>query len=546
LVHSLRDWLTRKQRETRRGRAELRLAERAMLWDDKPENRRLPSVFEWATIRMLTRKKDWSAPQRRMMRRSARVHGLRGLVLAILIGLVTWGSIEAYGDLRATALVDSLRTANITDVPARIEQLRSYRRWAGRPLLGLLASTENDRDPHLRASLASLALGPDDGRQADYLFDQLLRASPIELSVIWSILQKHDPAIEHRLRSVRDDARANSEQRFRAACALARADSAPGEKSWDGVAPFIADQFLSTVIRNPSDYATLIETLRPVRKRLLAPLARVFRDANRSESERTFATTILADYADDDPGLVADLLMDAGPKAFASLFPVAKRQEARMLPLIRAEMVKEAEPNWNDPPLDQSWTQPDPALKGRIDSAQGLLDDRFAFCQTMPLDEFLTVAEGLRKSGYRPMQVRPFDNSDGVCVAAIWVRDGGDWVMKCCETVEEADRDVRDLLAKRWSPVDLAGYVTRSIDRSPRACYTVVGMKSPTRAEDLSCRVGTDESKLQSEFEGLARGGSSRGRSNRTAVPTGPEDTASYGIAVRRVSFKGRAGWRAI
>ena len=31
LVHSLRDWLTRKQRETRRGRAELRLAERRRL-----------------------------------------------------------------------------------------------------------------------------------------------------------------------------------------------------------------------------------------------------------------------------------------------------------------------------------------------------------------------------------------------------------------------------------------------------------------------------------------------------------------------------------
>ncbi len=32
LVHSLRQWLTRKQRETRRGRAELRLADRATLW----------------------------------------------------------------------------------------------------------------------------------------------------------------------------------------------------------------------------------------------------------------------------------------------------------------------------------------------------------------------------------------------------------------------------------------------------------------------------------------------------------------------------------
>ena len=39
------------------------------------------------------------------------------------------------------ASVDSLRTANIRDVPARIEQLRTYRRWAGRPLAGLLAST---------------------------------------------------------------------------------------------------------------------------------------------------------------------------------------------------------------------------------------------------------------------------------------------------------------------------------------------------------------------------------------------------------------------
>ena len=43
LVHSLRDWLTRKQRETRRGRAELRLAERSALWNAKPENRHLPS-----------------------------------------------------------------------------------------------------------------------------------------------------------------------------------------------------------------------------------------------------------------------------------------------------------------------------------------------------------------------------------------------------------------------------------------------------------------------------------------------------------------------
>src|SRR5262249_27062487 len=77
-VLSIRDWLTRKQRETRRGRAELRLADRAALWTAKPENRPLPSAWEWGTIRLLTRKQKWTQPQRRMMRRAARVHGVRG------------------------------------------------------------------------------------------------------------------------------------------------------------------------------------------------------------------------------------------------------------------------------------------------------------------------------------------------------------------------------------------------------------------------------------------------------------------------------------
>src|SRR5262249_31544541 len=139
LVQSIRDWLTRRQRETWRGRAELRLAERAALWDAKPENRRLPSVLEWANIRLLTKPSEWTKPQRRMMRRADRWHGLRLFVTAILIALTTWGGLEGYGTLRASALVEKLETARMTGVPAVIDQLRSHRRWAGRPLAGLLS-----------------------------------------------------------------------------------------------------------------------------------------------------------------------------------------------------------------------------------------------------------------------------------------------------------------------------------------------------------------------------------------------------------------------
>jgi serine/threonine protein kinase/formylglycine-generating enzyme required for sulfatase activity len=340
LVHSLRDWLRRKQRETRRGRAELRLAERAALWEAKPENRHLPSVLEWANIRLLTRKRDWTEPQRRLMRRAGRVHGMRALRLTILIAVATWGGIEGYGHLRAAALVESLKTADTTRVPAIIEQLQGYRRLVGRPLSGLLSSTENDRDPHLRASLACLVLLPDDGRQADYLHDRLLSASPVELPVIWSILRKHHPGIDARLRQLLNDPKADKEQRFRAACALANTGSVgvEAEKYWETVSPFIADQFLTAVIENPGDYAPLIETLRPLRERLLTPLASIFRDTGRSESERTFVTTILADYAADKPDVLAELLMAADPKEYLSLFPVVQRHATGALPMLQAEL----------------------------------------------------------------------------------------------------------------------------------------------------------------------------------------------------------------
>jgi eukaryotic-like serine/threonine-protein kinase len=342
LVPSLREWLTRKQRETRRGRAALRLAERSSLWSVKPENRHLLSVGEWANAWLLTRKRDWTEPQRKMMRRAGWVHGMRVLGLVGLIVFGAWGGIEGYGNLRATALVEKLETASTTEVPAIINQLTSYRRWAVRPLDRLLASTENESGPHLRASLASLALRAGDWKQAEYLEDRLLAASPVELPVVWGILREHDREAEERLRRLLEDPRADPERRFRAACALANSDAARVGNRWDTVAPFLADRFLTAVIKNPGDYSTLIQTLRPVRQRLLAPLASILRDTGRSESERNFATTLLADYASDEPALLADLLMDADPKSFATLFPIAQKQASRTLPVFQAEIQKEA------------------------------------------------------------------------------------------------------------------------------------------------------------------------------------------------------------
>ena len=86
LVHSLRDWLTRKQKETRHGRAELLLADRAAVWNARPENRQLPSLLQWLQIQCWTQRTNWTPPQRKMMRKATWYHLERGMALGPAAG----------------------------------------------------------------------------------------------------------------------------------------------------------------------------------------------------------------------------------------------------------------------------------------------------------------------------------------------------------------------------------------------------------------------------------------------------------------------------
>ena len=121
---SLRDWLTRKQKETRRGRAELLLAERAAFWNAQPTNRHLPSLWEHLNIRFLTDHKKWTSPQRKMMVKTGRLQGGPvGIAFTILIalafsGLVIFRQIEEKRQAdHAAALVKQLTVADPAEAP---------------------------------------------------------------------------------------------------------------------------------------------------------------------------------------------------------------------------------------------------------------------------------------------------------------------------------------------------------------------------------------------------------------------------------------------
>ena len=180
LVPSIREWLTRKQRETRRGRAELRLAERSASWNSKPENRQLPSALEWANISLLTRKKDWTEPQRKMMKRAGRLHGVRGVLtlallsVGVLVGIaVRRQVIENQRATQAADLVQRVLDADTPQVPDIVGAMRDYRQWVDSSLRSELEKSSDDSRQKLHASLALL---PVDATQVDYLFNRLIKS----------------------------------------------------------------------------------------------------------------------------------------------------------------------------------------------------------------------------------------------------------------------------------------------------------------------------------------------------------------------------------
>jgi formylglycine-generating enzyme required for sulfatase activity len=334
LVHSMGEWLTRKQKETRRGRAELLLADCAAVWYARPKNRQLPSWLQWVTIRWWTQKKIWTPAQKKMMTRAGKYHAVRGMVLAMVLVLVGWSGYEGLRTLTAHALRDRLLDANTNEVPTIVQQMGSYRRWINPLLYQAYVKAEADKDARKQLH-ASLALLPVDGTQVTYLYDRLLDAEPREVPVIRDALAAHKNELLEKLWAVALKPEKGKEpQRLRAAAALAKYD--PESDKWAQCSPLVVNNL---VLENSVYLGQWSEAFLPAKKSLLGALADIFRDRNSERaSERTLATNLLAQYAADSPQLLADLLMDADDEQFAVIYPKLKDRAEQGLPLLTAEI----------------------------------------------------------------------------------------------------------------------------------------------------------------------------------------------------------------
>jgi formylglycine-generating enzyme required for sulfatase activity len=379
-------------------------------------------------------------------------------------------------ETQAGDLVAALATADTAVVPQLVGELNTYGDLAA-PRLRDLAEAPVTEKPGLHARLALLGAEPARARElAGYLPD--CRAE--ELLTIRHFLTPHAAAVAPALWAVLADAKAESGARVRAACALAGLDPAAGR--WTDAAAAVADL---VVAENALQAAVWEKALEPVRGALVARLLDRYRSARErirggkldesalvaEASAFELTATLLARYTTDRPAELAELAVTADARHYARFAPALRANKGAVVPLLAAELAKVEAPDWKDAPLKAEWAAVDAATARAVESAQGLVYERFAFVQAAPLDGFDALADRLGRSGYRPVRVRPYAAASGMAVAAAWARDGLAWKLASGLTADGLRARAAELRAAGFEPADVAAWVDPAVAPRPVGAF---------------------------------------------------------------------------
>ena len=366
-------------------------------------------------------------------------------------------------------------------------------------LRALIADSERSPDERRRARLGLL---PVDAEQSTPLSADLIDpAVPLgEALALRDALAPYAGALAPGFWSILRDP--EEPRRFRAALALAALDPKGqhgGEGAWQAAAPLVARQLLDHLRNSPASYQPLVAALRPIRPALIEPLARVANQ--RDDRASPLAVNVLLDYAPDNPGTLVELAVGGDEERFKRLLPLLERHREAVAPLLEAEFAKQAAtPPWNDLPLAPSWGQAPAAAVKQVEAACGMVAERFAFCQTVSLNELPGLLDALRPAGYRPTRVRPYLDADGVRAAVVWTRDGRGWRLASDlgpKEVGPADAKAR---AAGFEAVDAAGYLAAPAKGNPPAeryaCLWVAAAPGSRGARVAVCGTDTEFNEL--------------------------------------------------
>jgi formylglycine-generating enzyme required for sulfatase activity/tRNA A-37 threonylcarbamoyl transferase component Bud32 len=401
---------------------------------------------------------------------------------------------------RALSQVEALTDASPATVPFLLRELEPQReqvlprlreKWADKSLaerqrlrIGLALAADN---AEIRAELVRLARRADEPADVLLVRDALRPfAAEVRGSLWGQVKQKSIPP----------------EERFRLLAILAGLDTESPD--WSGVARPAVAEFLAANALHLGIWKTALE---PVRSSLLDPLTEAFRDSKEAGRRRLVAT-LIADYGANRPDVLAKLIPDADQQQYAVLLPKLRDHRDQAIARLDKVLDKNLTPDWKDAPLNRAWTVPAPELVNQIEGAHGLVQDRFALCQTLPLAQFDKVAAGLAKSGYRLLQLRPYAAGARVQAAGLWARDGqaAHWAHGL--TAAQVTKQDTAWRAKGLVPLDITPYQARTGKEPAAERYAVVWGPKETGMQDVRLYVGlAGPANRQATVRGLIRDG---------------------------------------
>jgi serine/threonine protein kinase/formylglycine-generating enzyme required for sulfatase activity len=257
----------------------------------------------------------------------------------------------------------------------------------------------------------------------------------------------------------------------------------------------VAKHLVSTVSRNASQLPVLTDAFKPAGDRLNESLTEIYLDSKQVEIDRVSAARILAGYKADDPQAIAMLIRDATPDQFKLLFQQLDSSDADAIQFLKSELKRSLRLRWNDAQIDK----PDPSMEAvnMVSKAGGILHERFALVQTLPLDQLERACRLLESAGYSPVTIRPFAHQNTVLASAVWHRDGvkTDFVKNLLNTDEISQRK-RAFEEQGYLLSDLSGYQDGDSIR-------YLALWRETTVRELKIVVGRNNKQLEDEIDRL-------------------------------------------
>ena len=395
LVPSLREWLTRKQGETDKGRAELKLAERAGVWGANRENKQLPTLWEWLQIRRWTERNKWTKSESFMMDRANRYHWTRlavvgsaaTILIASVLGMRQWFQ-QRENERAQDAMVSELQTADLQSIPDELRKVAKLRPGIDVKVEEAIKAVDANSEKRLKLSLALLGRSQ---QALEYVANELPNAESKQVPILVAQLKPYADQLREKYWEIAEGGDPNS--LLQVASALAALD--PNSDRWRGVSGKVVSQLVK---ENPLRLAHWIDALRPARSQFVLDLAsRVLENTGSiSQTEKDLAVDILESYVEGFDAL-HELIVLGEPKVFARFFKKYEGFRKEALEKLQEELARK-------PPTIDPQNATDPQRLGAIQRQANAAVALARLENPQPIYEFLTVdrdPEGLAQFIYR-------------------------------------------------------------------------------------------------------------------------------------------------